>query len=202
MRSVPWWGVLSSAAAPVLLIGGWTVAAVRQPAVFDSTVDTISALAALDATDRVVMTAALAGLGAAHVGTALALRQAATPGRVLLAAGGVATILVAGFPLPAEGTSRAHVLAAGVVFLALAGWPALGGRKGTGVPWSLRRRVSVIAAGVLLALVAAFAVALASDTRVGLFERIAAGSQALWPLAVVLSARRAAVSSRPVRGSG
>ncbi|MBA2310412.1 MAG: DUF998 domain-containing protein, partial [Pseudonocardiales bacterium] len=56
MRSVPWWGVLSSAAAPVLLIGGWTVAAVRQPAVFDSTVDTISALAALDATDRVVMT--------------------------------------------------------------------------------------------------------------------------------------------------
>ncbi|MBA2308674.1 MAG: DUF998 domain-containing protein, partial [Pseudonocardiales bacterium] len=104
--------------------------------------------------------------------------------------------------LPAEGTSRAHVLAAGVAFLALAGWPALGGRKGTGVPWSLRRRVSVIAAGVLLALVAAFAVALASDTRVGLFERIAAGSQALWPLAVVLSARRAAVSSRPVRGSG
>src|SRR5687768_4141778 len=29
--SAPWWALLSSAAAPVLLIGGWTLAAQRQP---------------------------------------------------------------------------------------------------------------------------------------------------------------------------
>ncbi|MCW2632440.1 MAG: integral rane protein [Pseudonocardia sp.] len=192
---MPWWGALSAAAAPVLLIGGWTVAAARQPDVFDSTVDTISALAALDATDRAVMTTALVGLGACHVVTALALRPAATPGRFVLAAGGVATVLVAAFPLPADGISRVHGLAAGAAFLALAGWPAFAGRTGAGVPWTLRRRVTVIAAGLLLALLAAFVVAQASNTRVGLFERVAAGSQALWPLAVVLSARRAAISS-------
>ena len=32
MRLVPWWGLVSSALAPVLLIGGWTVAAGVQPA--------------------------------------------------------------------------------------------------------------------------------------------------------------------------
>lgn len=202
MRSVPWWGVLSSAVAPVLLIGGWTVAAARQPDGFDSTVDTISALAAVGAADRPVMTAALVGLGASHVVTALALRPAATPGRLVLAAGGVATVLVAAFPLPADDTSRVHVFAAGFAFTALAGWPALAGRRGADVPWTLRTRVSAIAAGLLLALVAAFAVALVSDTRVGVFERMAAGSQALWPLAVVLVARRAALSSRPARATG
>jgi hypothetical protein len=30
-RGVPWWGVISSAAAPVLLVAAWTVAAGLQP---------------------------------------------------------------------------------------------------------------------------------------------------------------------------
>jgi hypothetical protein len=64
-----WWALLSSTAAPVLLIGGWTLAATRQPAGFDSTRDTISALAALDARDRWIMTVALAGVGVAHLAT-------------------------------------------------------------------------------------------------------------------------------------
>ena len=102
----PWWGLVSSAAAPVLLIGGWTVAAQRQRGDFDPVVETISALAAHGADDRWLMTTALAGLGACHLTTALALRAAASPGRVLLAVGGVGTMLVA----------------AGVVLLGLVGW--------------------------------------------------------------------------------
>ena len=31
VRGVPWWGVVSSGAAPVLLVGGWTLAAWLQP---------------------------------------------------------------------------------------------------------------------------------------------------------------------------
>ena len=42
VRDVPWWGVLSSAAAPVLLAGGWTVAAMLQPGSFDQVRQTIS----------------------------------------------------------------------------------------------------------------------------------------------------------------
>ncbi|MGO9054087.1 MAG: DUF998 domain-containing protein, partial [Streptosporangiaceae bacterium] len=79
MRGVPWWGVVSSAAAPVLLVGGWTVAARLQPGSFNAVASTISSLAARGAADRWVMTLALAGAGACYVVTGLALRSAALP---------------------------------------------------------------------------------------------------------------------------
>jgi len=205
----PWWGVLSSAAAPTLLIGGWTVAAAQQETRFDSLTQTISALAALDATDRWVMTAALAGVGLSHVTTALALRGAALPGRVVLGSGGVATLLVAALPLPTvlgDGGSTPHTIVAGISFGALAVWPALAMRAsrkddaiGRGaasgkqkIPWGLRRTVAVAASAVLLAGVGWFVSDLGQEgSLVGLSERVTAGAQALWPLAVVLSTRRA-----------
>ena len=60
MRRVPWWAVVSSLAAPVLLIGGWTVAAAVQPVSFDAVVRTISELAARDTPHRWLMTSAQA----------------------------------------------------------------------------------------------------------------------------------------------
>jgi hypothetical membrane protein len=187
----PWWGLVSSAAAPVLLIGGWTVAAARQRGGFDPVVETISALAAHGADDRWLMTTALAGLGACHLTTALALRSAASPGRVLLALGGVGTLLVAAFPLPAGGGgSAAHTAAAVVSFVALGAWPLLAGRTSADV-LPLRRPVSVAAGAVLLGLVGWFFVELVADTdRVGLSERVAAGAQSLWPLTAAWGARR------------
>ncbi len=62
---VPWWGVVSSAAAPVLMAGGWTVAASLQPR-FDPVAGTVSALAAQGAADRWVMTLMFDGLIARH----------------------------------------------------------------------------------------------------------------------------------------
>ena len=190
--NVPWWGLLSTAAAPVLLIGGWTVAAARQQGGFDSLERTISDLAALGADDRWLMTGALAGLGACHVTTAAALRDAAPAGRAVLAAGGVATVLVAAFPLPAdESGSTAHTIVAGTAFLALAVWPALAGRRGA--PAVLRPGPSAVAAATLLGLVAWFGVELSSDEGgVGLAERVTAGAQALWPMAVAWGAAAAA----------
>jgi len=191
---VPWWGLVSSAAAPVLLIGGWTVAAGLQPGEFDSVADTISALAALDANDRWVMTAGLAGLGVCHIATALALKPLARPGRLLLGAGGVATLLVAAFPLPADGNgSVPHTIAAGAAFTALSVWPALAWRRSdrTDVPAPARPAVALGAAAVLLGLLGWFGAELAADDgRVGLSERAVAGAQSLWPLAVVLLSRR------------
>ena len=194
---VPWWGLVSSVAAPVLLIGGWTVAAGLQPDTFDSVSDTISALAALDASDRWVMTAGLAGLGVCHVTTALALRPLARPGRLMLAVGGVATLLVAAFPLPAdESGSVPHTIAATVAFAALSVWPALGrrrhdGQRGVRMPAPARPAVALGAAAVLLGLLGWFGAELAAeDGRVGLSERAVAGAQSLWPLAAVLAIRR------------
>jgi hypothetical membrane protein len=191
-RTVPRWALWSSSAAPALLIGGWTVGAARQPGDFDSTVRTISALAAVGASDRWIMSAALAGVGVCHLVTALGLGPAAVAGRVALAVGGAATLGVAAFPLPGgNGSSTAHAVAAGTAFLALAGWPLLSWRRRTGVR-ALSRGVAVPAGLTLLALVGWFAAELVLGERVGLAERAAAGVQACWPLAVAVSARSAA----------
>jgi hypothetical membrane protein len=198
--STPWWALLSSATAPVLLIGGWTLAGQRQPDGYDGTVETISSLAALGAADRWLMTAALIGVGLCHLVTAYGLTRARTAGRVLLGVGGVATILVAVFPLPVTGEAPAHAAAAGLAFVALAVWPAGAWRRGDG-PVALRPVVSVAAALVLLGLVGWFAVTLGTGDRVGLSERVAAGAQSCWPLIVMLSgllrSRRPATVRRP-----
>lgn len=185
--------MLSATGAPVLLIGGWTLAAARQPGTFDSSTETISALAAFGAADRWIMTTGLAGLGGCHIVTALGLRPAALPGRLVLAAGGLATVLVAAFPQPGEGSSTAHVLAAGVAFPALSVWPALAWRRWPSRPGFARLGpgVSVGAAATLLGLLGWFAAELyGGGGRLGLSERALAAAQALWPLAAVLLARR------------
>ncbi|MGH3917317.1 MAG: DUF998 domain-containing protein [Pseudonocardiaceae bacterium] len=187
MRTVPWWAVLSAASAPVLLIGGWELAAARQPGDFDPVSQTISALAAEGAADRWIMTTGLAGLGLCHVVTALGLRPTATAGRLLLAAGGVATVAVAAFPQAVDGDSAAHVAAAAVAFPVLSLWPALTGRRGirTGPG------VSRMAAAGLLGLLGWFGLEFFGDgPRIGLAERVLAGAQAVWPLAAVVLARR------------
>ncbi|WP_433788763.1 DUF998 domain-containing protein [Actinoplanes sp. CA-252034] len=197
--STPWWALLSSAAAPAVLIGGWTLAAQRQPEGYDSTVATISSLAAQGATDRWLMTVALLVVGACHGVTALGLSGASSAGRVVLGLGGLATMLVAVFPLPVTGAAPAHAGAAVVAFVALGVWPALACRWGGRGPVALRPVVSVAAAVVLLGLVVWFGGVLSIGGRVGLAERSAAGAQACWPLVVVLStrwhARRGAATS-------
>jgi hypothetical membrane protein len=196
MRSVPWWALLSAAMAPLFLIGGWTLAAALQPAGYNSVRDTISALAGVGAADRWVMTIGLAVLGTCHVVTALGLRPAAVLGRLLLATGGVATVLVSVFPVPRLGTSDIHRVVAGIGFATLTLWPVLACRRSRPLPWGLRPLVSITAAVVLLGLLVWFVAELSADgTRIGLTERLVAGSQALWPLVVVLSARWAGRSA-------
>jgi hypothetical membrane protein len=188
-QALPWWTWCSASAAPVLLIGGWTVAGARQPPGYDPVAQTISALAAVGAGDRWIMTLGLAGVGVCHLLTGLGLRPAAPFGRVVLAGGGVMTIAVAACPLPGDGgSSTAHGIAAAAAFAALAIWPALAWRRRVDPIRMLRRSVALSVSAMLLGLVGWFVAELASGARVGLAERVAAGAQALWPLVVVLSA--------------
>src|ERR1700689_1255953 len=123
MNRIPWWAVASAAAGNALLAGGVTLAQARQPPGYDPVRDTISALAGYKATDRWVMTSALAGLGACHVITAVGLRPARGRGRIVFGVGGVATLMVATFAQPVHGDSLAHTFAATIAFAALAVWP-------------------------------------------------------------------------------
>ncbi|MEO3938910.1 DUF998 domain-containing protein [Dermatophilaceae bacterium Soc4.6] len=173
--------LLSAPLAPLALIGGWTLAAAQRPG-FDSVADTISELAAVDAPNRWIMTTGLALTGLAHVGTAWSLDEAAPWGRVTLGVGGVSAGLVAVFALP----SPVHAPVATASFVLLAVWPAAAALPS--------RRVGWVAAGTLSALLVWFGLEL-GGSRIGLSERVVAGAQSLWPLAVV--AVTAARARRP-----
>ncbi len=187
------WAYLPAVIAPVAMIGGWTLAATRQPT-FDPVLETISALAATTASSPWIMTTGLALTGVAHVGTALAFRGLPRPARVVHALGGLATTAVA--LLPVDALTRAHGIAAGIGFGALALWPALAAprRPGPGAA-GLPRPVVIWTAAGLAGLVLLFVAELQGLTpdggaATGLAERAAAGAQALAPLLLVAVARR------------
>jgi hypothetical membrane protein len=191
---VPWWGVVSSAASPVLLVSGWTVAADLQPR-FDPVADTVSSLAAVGATDRWVMTLTFVVVGLCDVVTALALRPAAILGRAMLLVGAVAGMLVAANPEHDGGGfgSVPHFVLAAIGFALLTTWPIGARRRGPGVPWALRPGAAAAAMAVLFALLTWFGVQLVTGAgQVGLAERAMGLAQAAWPLTVVVSARAAA----------
>ena len=180
--------MISSAAAPVLLVSGWTAAASLQPR-FDPVTDTVSALAAQGATDRWVMTLTFLVVGGCYIVTALALRPAGPAGRLILIAGALGGMLVAANPEhPNDAYPVPHIIAASLGFAGLVTWPAGAWRRGPATPWGLRPAVAAVAVAVLAALVAWFAADLVLGLRqAGLAERVAGAAQALWLLAVVLS---------------
>ena len=191
MRNVPWWGVLSSAAAPVLLAGGTAIAATLQPPSFDPVTDTVSALAAAGAASRWLMTATFLAVGTCDVITGLALRPASAAGRLILVAGAAVGMLIAAYPQQADGGgSLPHAIWASACFAALAVWPAGAWRRGPRVPSGLRPAVCAGAAAVLACLLAWFAAGVVTGAgRAGLAEGVLGVAQAVWPLTVVLSCR-------------
>ena len=194
VRTVRWWAVASAAVAPFLLVGGWTLAAARQPTGYNPIRDTISSLAARGATDRGVMTGALLAVGVCDMVTGAGLRPARWAGRIALMGGGVATIMVAAFPQPVRGNGVDHTIAATIAFTTLAVWPVLATWRGTdGRVLSLRFAVS--ATVVTVGLLTWFTLEIHGSHR-GLAERAAALAEVVWPLLAAVGARRAPVLGR------
>ncbi len=191
VRGVPWWGVVSSAAAPVLMVAGWSAAAGLQPHPVDAVAEPVSALAAVGAADRWVMSLTFVVVGACVLVTGLALRPARSAGRLILMAGAVAGMLVAANPEhPGTRFPVPHMVCAAAGCAGVVAWPAGAWRRGPLVPWGLRPAVSAGAVAVLLALVAWFGAELITGGGLaGLAERAFGGGLALWPLAVVTSCR-------------
>jgi len=202
VRCVPWWGLISSAAAPLVLAGGWIVAARLQPRSYDPLADTVSALAALGAADRWVMTLAFVAVAACEFATGLALSPAGLPGRLILMAGAVAGVVVAASPEQVGGSPR-HAIWAAVGLCALTVWPAGAWRRGRAVPWALRPVATAWAVAVLLALLAWFVMELITGAGLaGLAERVLGLAQAGWPCAVAASCRRSEPATGTPRTAG
>ncbi|WP_190199986.1 DUF998 domain-containing protein [Streptomyces djakartensis] len=187
MRSVPKWVLLPSSCAPAVLVLGWMVAASLHGPAYDPAAQTISVLAAPGTSGSWVMTGAFVAVGACHLLTSWGLRPAATPGRLALAAGGVAALAVAVIPAPSSGGSLSHGSIAAVGFSFLAAWPVLAARTGGAVPWGLRPLPSLGATAAMAVGMAWFLVELQLQGAPGVAERAVTTLQSLWPLVVVLS---------------
>jgi hypothetical membrane protein len=196
---VPWWAVVTAGAAPAVLVVGFLVAATLQPASYDPLRDTISALAARGATDPWLMTAVIAAVGACYLVTALGLSQARRMGRLALAGGGVATLLIAAFPTSLHGYSRPHAFAVIAASTTMCAWPVLAAHRdrGAGV---LRFGPSVAASAVTFGLIMWFTLE-TNGGELGLAERCAAVAPAFWLFPVAFGARRASVPARAFRPS-
>ena len=183
-RGRPRTAVLSATVAVAALVGGWTWAAALQPGGFDARSETISALAASATPHRWVMTAALVVTGLAHVVTAWALGAAQRTGRLILAAGGVATLFVAAVPLPSRAeSSAAHTAVATASFVLLGLWPWFAATESG--PRVLTQRVARTAAVALTASVASLGLGL-SSASFGLHERVVAALTVIWPLVTAI----------------
>jgi hypothetical protein len=194
-RPVPWWALLSAACAPVVLVTAWAVAQALQGDGYDPARKTISVLASHGAPGYWLMTAALLVLGGCYVTTALGLRPAALAGRCALGGGGLAAMSLTLAPAPPRGGDLGHGALATTGFVLLAVWPVLAAeRREPYAPWGLRPRVTAWATGVMAAGAVFFLLALLLGWAPGAIERALTLAQALWPLLVVASCRRAAAA--------
>ncbi|HTZ94346.1 MAG TPA: DUF998 domain-containing protein [Streptosporangiaceae bacterium] len=184
---VPWWGIASSVLAPVILVGGWTVAADLQPMPFDAVSRSISALAAQGMPYRWVITSALLGVGICNFVTGLALRPAAEAGRILLILGGVCSMLIAAYPQHQHSGSPEHEAFSFVGVVLMTIWPIAATREDADTPLCLQRRVAFGAVALNLGLLVWFTAELFNGPLLGLAERLVTVDESLWPLFVVVS---------------
>lgn len=178
---------MSSGCAPVVLIGGSTIAAWKHGPGYSPIRQTISVLAADGPSGYWALTSMLLTLGACHLATAWGLRPAGLAGRLALGAGGVSAMLLALFPAPARGGSFSHGSVVAVGFTLLALWPVLAADRRGKAPWGLRPTPSLTVTTLLIAGAAWFLFELQTDGDAGVAERILVAAQSLWPAVVVVS---------------
>ncbi|WP_181762965.1 DUF998 domain-containing protein [Rhodococcus spelaei] len=188
-----WWTPISSAAAPLLLIGGWVAAGSRQPPTYSPVRQSISVLSGDAATDQWVMTTALIAVGLCHLLTAAGLYGIRPAARIVLAASGLAGIAMAMIPQPEVGSIPAHVALAVLGAITLALWPAFVGSRAHRWPSLLSVRMCTIATLVFVVMTVWLLIEAQGGANFGLSERICTSIESSWPFLVVLAVRRAAV---------
>ncbi len=190
MQPVPRWALLSSGCAPVVLVGGWAIAGALQQRSYNPVRQTISALAAYGADYRWVMTGVMIAVGLSYTVTAVGLRSVAFAGRIALACGGVAAILVALSPEPTHGTTVRHTAAAAVGVIALATWPALAADHDRAGPLVLRSWLGALVSSLIMLSALWFLFELRGHGAAGAAERVVTALESLWPFVVVAACLR------------
>jgi hypothetical protein len=196
-RPVPGWVVGTALLAPAVLVAGWLIAGVLQPASYSPMRETISVLAGHSGTDPWVMTTALLLVGSCQIATGAGLTGVRMPGRMLLILTGLSTLGIAATPEPATGPTSRHLAFAVACVVTTAVWPVLVARRGPAQSWILGvygcATVTVIFAGLSCWLLFA---ARDGGNNLGMVERLMSAAQGLFPLVVALALRQTARATR------
>jgi Protein of unknown function (DUF998) len=190
-QPVPRWTIGTALLAPVVLVGGWLIADVLQPASYSPMQQTVSVLAGLSGTDRWIMTAALLLVGSCQIATGAGLTAVRMPARILLILTGLSTLGIAASPEPAGGPTSRHLAFAVSCVVTTAVWPVLVARRAPARPWILSvcgcATVTVIFAGLSCWLLVA---ARDGVGDLGMVERLTSAAQGLFPFVVALALGR------------
>ncbi|ORW31600.1 hypothetical protein AWB91_15065 [Mycobacterium paraense] len=179
---------MSAASAPIVLLGSASIARSVRIESYDPISQTLSTLAA-DGRGEWIMTAGLAISAGCQIVTAVGLRVLPLLPRIALALAGCCGLAVAALP-DRLGTATAHVAATGLAATLLAIWPLLMVPTIRPISWTRRVRRSVLVSAVLVGMLLWMGYDAWRGIQLGLSERAAATAEMLWPLIVVVSARR------------
>jgi hypothetical membrane protein len=168
---------------PVVLVVGFVTAQAAQPGPAPWN-RSLSALSGQGASSRWIMVSALGAAGVLVVLVALGLRRRVPAAATrLLAAGGVFLVVAGLDPQPVGGYSAVHMVTAGLAWAAFTAWPlalAFSPRVDHRLRWA-----SAIATAVLIVLMAWFTAQLVTDGAwYGISQRVVILAQAVWPVVV------------------
>lgn len=187
MRKIAWPALVSTLIPPVVITGTWLIAQstwdqynwLEQP---------ISDLAADDAPAQLWVSIAFLIGGTANIVTAIYARSFNMAARIAFVLNGLFTYGLAYFTTPSQVTSsEEHRIFAVSAFAISAVWPILATRFDKRYSVLIRPTGTIMAtAGLLIMTTGLLIVWVADDAQgIGLYQRIVAISQGLWPLIVV-----------------
>jgi hypothetical membrane protein len=185
------WATVSTALAPLLMVGAWLVAETLQPPSYSPLHSSISGLAALGATDRWIVTGALFLVGACYLVSASCLPGLRASARIVLLIAGISSVGIADSPQPVQGTNPQHLFWTSLGAVAISVWPAFTASRASSRPLILRPRVAAAVTAVFLILLAWLTAETQHGTVLGLAERLVTGIQVTWPFIVILALRNA-----------
>lgn len=196
------WAVWSAALTPVVLVGGWLIAAAVQPPGYDPVEQTISVLSGEGAAHRWIMTLALFLVAIGYFLTSTGLRAVHPAARTVLLAASIAGFGVALFPQPPTGSTFDHMAFAVAGAALLLAWPFMMAftRPSVPVPWGdgsstsfwdqVLSRHGTIAVGVVVAgAVLALFICAQTGAYLGVAERVCTFVQSLPPLLFAVGLR-------------
>jgi hypothetical membrane protein len=180
---------VSAALAPLAMIGAWLVAEALQPPSYSPLHSSISGLAAIGATDRWIVTSALALVGACYFATACCLPRQRAASRLVLLIAGLSSIGIAVSPQPAQGSNPQHLVWTSLGATAITVWPAFTADRAASAPLILRARSAAAVTAVFVVLLVWLVAETQHGSALGLTERLVTGVQMAWAFAVALALR-------------